>query len=495
MSEIKCPNCGEVFTVDEAGYAQIVKQVRDSEFQKELQGFRQQLEKEKESTLRLSLVETEQKYLEKLRAKEEELQKVQGEKALLDSNHESSLALLTERHKAELERVKTDYEKKLSEENAKAKDSVQDKDALIEDLKRKLASFSDEEARALEKNNYENERKLSLLKEELASLKERLQNSENEKKLALNERHMEYMESLSRKDLEIQSVKSQAENDKAASLVVLGNMKEKYEGELKRKDDLIAYYKDFKTKLSTKMVGESLEVYCQNEFNKIRSVAFRNAYFEKDNDAATGSKGDFIYKEYAEDGTEYLSIMFEMKNENETTATKHKNEHFFKELDKDRREKGCEYAVLVSMLEAENDYYNSGIVEVYEYPKMFVIRPTFFIPLISILKNATAGSLEYKRELALEKQRNIDVTNFEERLNDFKDGFSRNYQLASKKFKDAIDEIDKSISHLQKVREGLVSSENNLRLANNKAEDLSIKKLTRNNLTMTQLFQEARENQ
>ena len=271
--------------------------------------------------------------------------------------------------------------------------------------------------------------------------------------------------------------------------------KESYDAQLKNKDEQIEYYKDFKAKQSTKMIGESLEMHCYTEFNKLRSTGFKNAYFEKDNDARTGSKGDFIFRDYDDEGTEIISIMFEMKNEADTTATKHKNEDFFKELDKDRNQKNCEYAVLVSLLEADNELYNEGIVDVsHKYEKMYVIRPQFFIPMITLLRNAALHSLQYKKELALVREQNIDISNFEENMNTFKEGFSRNYRIASEKFAKAIDEIDKTISHLQKTKEALLSSDNNLRLANNKVEDLSIKKLTRNNPTMKAMFDELNKN-
>ena len=266
------------------------------------------------------------------------------------------------------------------------------------------------------------------------------------------------------------------------------SLKESYEEKIKNKDEVIAYYKDFKARQSTKMIGESLEVHCNNEFNRIRPI-LKNAYFEKDNDAKTGSKGDFIYRESDDDGTEIISIMFEMKNEADETASKHKNEDFFKELDKDRKEKNCEYAVLVSLLEIDNDYYNTGIVDVsHKYPKMYVIRPQFFIPLITLLRGAALNSLSYKKELEVVQNQNVDISHFEENMNSFKEGFARNYRLASDKFKKAIDEIDKTIDHLQKTKEALLSSENNLRLANNKAEDLTIKRLTNNSPTMRELF-------
>ena len=272
------------------------------------------------------------------------------------------------------------------------------------------------------------------------------------------------------------------------------NLKEKYDTLLQTKDEQIAYYKDFKLKQSTKMIGESLEQHCEIEFNKLRATGFQNAYFEKDNDARTGSKGDYIYREFDENGTEIISIMFEMKNENDQTSSKHKNEDFLKELDKDRNEKNCEYAVLVSMLEADNELYNTGIVDKsHRYEKMYVIRPQFFIPIITILRNAAIHSLQYKNELIEIRNQNIDITHFEESINDFKARFSKNYQAASTKFNKAIEEIDKTISHLQKTKEALLSSERQLQLANNKAEDLSIKRLTRNNPTMKKKFEELKK--
>ncbi|MCR5647756.1 MAG: DUF2130 domain-containing protein, partial [Acholeplasmatales bacterium] len=278
--------------------------------------------------------------------------------------------------------------------------------------------------------------------------------------------------------------------EKNLAIVNENNIKKEYELKLKNKDDEIAYYKDLKTKMSTKMIGETLEQHCEISFNQLRMTAFPNAYFEKDNDAKTGSKGDYIFKE-SKDGTEFISIMFEMKNEMDETATKHRNEDFFKELDKDRNEKGCEYAVLVSMLEANNELYNQGIVDVsYKYPKMYVIRPQFFIPMITLLRNAALNSLAYKQELIDARAQNLDITHFEEAMDDFKDKFGRNYRLASEKFSKAIEEIDKTIDHLNKTKDALLSSENNLRLANDKAQDLSIKKLTRNNPTMAQKFEE-----
>ena len=334
-----------------------------------------------------------------------------------------------------------------------------------------------------------------------ADIEKQLNNELNKKELEIKElknklliqetnNKLEIKTALSEKENEILNLNNKLELQSKEADLKEKNIKEAYETKLKDKDEQIAYYKDFKTKQSTKMIGESLEQHCSVEFNRLRPL-FKNAYFEKDNDARSGSKGDFIFRDYDDDNNEIVSIMFEMKNEADQTATKHKNEHFFKELDKDRKEKNCEYAVLVSMLEADNDYYNDGIVDVsYLYDKMYVIRPQFFIPLITLIRNLANKSLDYKKELIQMKNQNIDITNFEENMNKFKTEFGRNYRLASEKFNKAIEEIDKTIDHLQKTKEALLSSENNLRLANNKAEDLTIKKVTRNNPTMTKMFEE-----
>ena len=296
---------------------------------------------------------------------------------------------------------------------------------------------------------------------------------------------------VSSRDAQITALKNEIDRERLTAQLKAKSVEEQHKLEISQKDEQIAYYRDFKAKQSTKMVGESLEQHCLTEFNKIRALAFQRATFEKDNDARTGSKGDFIYRESSPEGIEFISIMFEMKNEMDTTATKHRNEDFFKELDKDRREKGCEYAVLVSLLESESELYNSGIVDVsHRYEKMYVIRPQFFIPMITLLRNAALSALEYRTELELVRRQNVDITNFENELNDFKLKFNKNYDLASRKFKDAIDEIDKTIVHLQKTKDALLSSVNNLRLANNKAMDLSIKRLTKNNPTMQQKFAE-----
>ena len=431
MQEIKCPKCGEVFQVDETGYAAIVKQVRDKEFTKEIQERLAQFQTEKESAVNLAKTETAKNY---------------------------NVAL--------------------------AKKAME-----VQDLQNRLNVLKVEQASSLQEALNRKELELAQKEQKIAELTAQIQNSETEKELAVSRVISEKQQELNAKEQNILQLASAVENAKKESAIREQNLISTYEEKLKFKEEEIERYKDFKLRQSTKMVGESLEQHCEIEFNKLRATGFKNAYFEKDNDARTGSKGDYIYREADEDGTEFISIMFEMKNEMDATATKKKNEDFFKELDKDRREKNCEYAVLVSMLESESELYNTGIVDVsYRYPKMYVIRPQFFIPIITILRNAAQNSLEYRKELSVIKTQNIDISNFENDLNDFKDKFARNYRLASEKFKKAIEEIDKTIDHLQKTKDALLSSENNLRLANNKAEDLSIKRLTRNNPTMAAKF-------
>lgn len=433
MQEIKCPNCGEVFQVDESSYDSIVKQVRDKEFSKEIEERENHYAKEKATAIKLAQAET------------------------------------TEQLNKELSK----------------------KDAEIIALQAKLKSEEDNKKAAVVEAVATKEKELSANREELLKLKSKIDSLEAEKKLAINEAVNEKEKEISEQKEKIALLNGQIETNEKTAQLKEQTLKENYEEKLKGKDEQIAYYKDLKAKQSTKMVGETLEQHCEIEFNKLRATGFQNAYFEKDNDAKSGSKGDFIFKEFSDDGTEFISIMFEMKNEMDETATKHKNEDFFKELDKDRNEKKCEYAVLVSLLEADNELYNTGIVDVsYRYPKMYVIRPQFFIPMITLLRNASLNALQYKQELAVIRNQNIDISHFEEDMNEFKDKFSRNYRLASEKFKKAIDEIDKTIDHLQKTKDALLSSENNLRLANNKAEELSIKRLTRNNPTMAAKFAE-----
>ena len=437
MNEIKCPHCQTVFTIDENSYADIVSQVRNKEFAEDVH---KQLEFAKKQ------FETE-----KALAKEQEKRLYDEERA----NFEQKILSL-----------------ELALQNADVKEEKNVQEAL-----------------------HQKEKEFSALQAELDQLKQQLQFKEVE----LSQKFQEDLHAKERTILELKQAKELQQKEQEVQQTA---MKEKYELELrakkdqfelelKAKDEAIAFYKDFKAKQSTKMVGESLEQHCEIEFNRLRMTAFPRAEFGKDNDAKTGSKGDYIYREYDENGIEILSIMFEMKNENDETATKKKNEHFFKELDKDRHEKQCEYAILVSLLEADNELYNTGIVDVsYQYPKMYVVRPQFFIPIITLLRNAALNSLQYKQELALMRDQHIDITHFEEDLETFKKGFARNYELASKKFQSAIDEIDKTIKSLEKTKAALLSSENNLRLANNKAEDLTVKKLVKNNPTMKQRFEE-----
>ena len=442
MQEIRCPKCNEVFQVDDSGYSQIVQQVRDKEFEKEAARRAEELEKAKNSELKILEMEYEKKLESALSEKSDDI--TDKEKRITEL--EARLENIESEKQLAVATAVSEREKRFNEESSKAQKAISDKESLIKQLELQLQQAQSLQQAALDKAKSEN---------------------------AL---------ALEKKQNEINELNSQLKTKDSEAALRCKTIEEKYAIELKNKDELIEQYKDFKARLSTKMVGETLEQHCLTQFNSLRMSAFPNAYFEKDNDARSGSKGDFIFRESSEDGIEFISIMFEMKNEMDTTATKHKNEDFFKELDKDRNEKGCEYAVLVSMLEADNEFYNAGIVDVsYKYPKMYVIRPQFFIPLISLLRNAARNSLEYKRELAMAKAQQVDLTNFEKNITEFKTAFSRNYQLASDKFKIAIDEIDKTITHLQKTKDALLSSENNLRLANNKAEEqLTIKKLTKN---------------
>lgn len=464
MQEIKCPKCGEVFVVDESGYANIVKQVRDKEFAKELQKREEELKDAQQKDLDLVRLEQKNQLDKALSAKDSELsekdKKIQELEACIKNNEIS-------RNLAVSEAV-----------NAKEKEISQKNDEIN-------ALKADYIAKNMEQDK------------EIAKLQAQLANVENEKKMAVSEARQLKDKELADKNTEIIRLKDQLSNKDTEKQLGEESLKREYEAklkhkdeQLKEKDEQIDYYKDFKARQSTKMVGESLEQHCLTQFNSLRMTAFPTAYFEKDNDAKSGSKGDFIFRESVE-GTEFISIMFEMKNEMDETATKHKNEDFFKELDKDRREKKCEYAVLVSLLEMDNELYNNGIVDVsYRYEKMYVIRPQFFIPMITLLRNAALNSLKYRQELEAAKNQQLDIANFEENMNAFKQGFGRNYEIASKKFKTAIDEIDKTITHLQKTKDALLSSENQLRLANNKAEDLSIKKLTKNAPSVRKMFEE-----
>ena len=436
MKELKCPKCGSVFTVDEADYASIVNQVKNNEFNAEL---------------------------------------------------DRRLQELHERHKAEEQLTLSKVEKDFQEILNKKELEIKEKDAKIGQLNGKLF-----DAEQLKKS----EISLALAEKDkvILDLKSSISEGENKLKLAVMEEQRKASESMQNKDKEIAELKANAEISRQKAVNYVNTQKEQYETKLKMMQEQVDYYKDLKTKMSTKMIGETLEIHCSTQFNQMMRPIMPNAYFEKDNDASGGTKGDFIFRDFAPDGTEYVSIMFEMKNEADETATKHKNEDFFKKLDSDRKTKKCEFAVLVSLLEPDSELYNGGIVDVsYRYEKMYVIRPQFFLPIISLLVQTSKKSLEYKRQLAIARNQSIDVTNFENQLLDFRDKFGRNYRLASEKFKTAIEEIDKSIQHLQKIKEALTGSERNLQLANDKAEALTIQKLTRGNPTMTDLFNKARE--
>lgn len=471
MHEITCPHCGKAFKVDESGYADILKQVRDAEFDQALHERLELVEKEKQSAVELAQVQLKAELDKEVAAKATEVERLKEE---LKSRAVAEKLAVTEAI-GSLEKERDSLSRDIDAKNAEQK-ALESK--LEEARAEKQAAVELAEATLTNKLNAEAAERAA----EIARLKAELKSGEVSKQLAVTE-------AVKAIEKERDDLSRDISAKETQQLLIESNLKETHASELKSKDDMIAYYKDLKAKLSTKLVGESLEQHCEIEFNRIRSGAFPSAYFEKDNDARTGSKGDYIFRESDAAGTEFISIMFEMKNEGDETATKKKNEDFFKELDKDRMEKGCEYAVLVSLLESENELYNGGIVDVsHRYPKMYVVRPQLFIPIITILRNAALNSLEFKTELARVREQNVDVTNFENDLNSFKTGFARNYDLASRKFNEAIDEIDKAIVRLQKVKDALTSSENNLRLANNKAEDLSIKKLTRSNPTMSAKF-------
>ena len=435
MNELICPSCGKPFRVDEADYASILNQVKGAEF---------------------------------------------------DAEVNRRLAELHRQHEAEEKLRAADADRKHQNEIFQKDKALNDKDSEIARLKSQMASIDD-------RKRLEISEALSDKDREIAQLKAAIDQGRSELQIVLLKEQQKTRDALQAKDTEISRLKADAELAKSRTDLQEKSLREDYENRLKLAQEQVDYYKDLKTRMSTKMVGETLEAHCSTIFNGEMRPMLPNAYFEKDNDASGGSKGDFIFRDY-EDGIEYISIMFEMKNEMDETATKHKNEDFFRKLDADRKAKGCEYAVLVSLLEPENDLYNNGIVDVsYKYPKMYVIRPQFFMPIITLLVNASKKSLEYKKELAIAKSQSLDITNFEERLLDFKDKFGRNYRLASEKFQDAIKEIDKSIAALQKTKAALLGSENNLRLAHEKAEDLTIKKLTYKNPTMKALIDQARE--
>lgn len=466
MNEISCPHCGKAFKVDETGYADILKQVRDQEFEAQLHERLELAEREKLDAVALAKATLTSELQSESQEKEAEINALKAQ--LNAGKTEQALAVTTAVGAVEKERDDLLNQLKQAQLAAQkaAEQAEKDRASAIELAEQQLG------------HSY-----LAQIQE----LKAKLDASTVNQKLAVNEavNEIEKQRDALKHDLD------QAELEKQVAEKALTD---KYEIRLKDRDEEIERLKDFKAKLSTKMVGETLEQHCETEFNQLRATAFPRAYFEKDNDASTGSKGDYIFREKDESETEIVSIMFEMKNESDTTATKKKNEDFFKELDKDRNEKGCEYAILVSLLEPDSALYNSGIVDVsHRYDKMYVIRPQFFIPMITLLRNAALNSLEFKNELAMVKAQNIDVTNFESDLENFKKAFSRNYDLASRQFQTAVDEIDKSINHLQKTKDALLRSSNNYRLANDKAQDVTVKKLTRKNPTMREKFDQARE--
>ena len=459
MNDIRCPNCGTAFKIDETGYADILKQIRDHEFDEQITKRLELAEREKRDALELAKTQAQS-----------QLQAAAAEKDALIQELKAQVQAAEVAKQLALKEALGAVEQERDALKNQLVNAQRDRDAA-----EKLAEV--QRAKELQDANRQKE-------EEIQALKAQLQAKQVEQQLAVTQA----VNLIEKERDQLNSQLSQAQMEKEISQNAL---KEKYEQQIKDRDEAIERLKDMKARLSTKMLGETLEQHCEVAFNQLRATAFPKAYFEKDNDARTGSKGDFIFKDYDEQGTEIVSIMFEMKNEADTTATKKRNEDFLKELDKDRNEKGCEYAVLVSLLESDSDLYNTGIVDMgYRYPKMYVVRPQFFIPMITLLRNAATNALKYKQELALIREQNIDITNFESDLEKFKDAFSKNYETASRKFQTAIDEIDKSISHLQKTKDALISSDRQLRLANDKAQDVTIKKLTRNNETMTQKFKE-----
>lgn len=508
MNEIICPNCKKAFKVDEAGFADILKQVRDRQFDDELQKRLKIAENEKESAVKLAEAQLKNALTKDIAEKDRQI-------AELKAKNELELTEQLSKKEAEMAEMKAKIENAENEKKITVTEAIRqiekERDELANDLKNKAAekenavkfleaqlqlslqealTKKDREIMELKaKNELELTERLSKKEAEMAEMKAKIENTEMEKKLLVTE-------AIQKIEKERDELLNSLKNKETETQLLEKSLNEKFHAELKTKDDIIKMKdeeillrKEMKLKLSTKMLGETLEQHCETEFNKLRATAFQRAYFEKDNDAKSGSKGDYIYKETDDAGNEIISIMFEMKNEGDETATKKRNEDFFRELDKDRNEKKCEYAVLVSLLELESEYYNTGIVDVsHRFNKMYVVRPQFFIPIITLLRNAAMNSIQYKAELALVRSQNIDITNFEEKMNKFKDGFARNYDLASRKFKDAIDGIDKTIRELQKTKDALLSSENNLRLANEKTEDLTIKKLTHNNPTMKAKF-------
>lgn len=459
MHDITCPNCKKAFKVDETGYADILKQVRDEDFEQQLHERLELAEQDKRNAVELATTKVASELQNSAAAKDAEINKL---KARLDAGEVKQKLAVSE--------ALNDLEK--------------ERDALANELKQATHDKRADSELAAARLANELQKTAATKDAEIQGLKAQIASTGVAQKLAITEA----VNSVEKQRDEFRNGLAQAKLEKELAETAL---KDKYETQIKDRDDAIERLKDMKARLSTKMVGESLEQHCETEFNRIRATAFPTAYFEKDNDARAGSKGDYIFRDADDADTEIVSIMFEMKNELDETATKKRNEDFLKELDRDRNEKNCEYAILVSLLESDSELYNTGIVDVsHRYPKMYVVRPQFFIPIITLLRNAAKNSLKYKTELALVKEQSIDITNFESELDSFKTGFARNYELASKKFKTAIDEIDKTIDHLQKTKDALLGSENNLRLANNKADDLTVKKLTKGNSTMAAMFTE-----
>lgn len=466
MAELKCPHCGQAFTVDDTELSSIVKQIRDKEFEKDLDRRTSELEKHLREKHALELAAQEDKITLKT--------KQQYEKEIEDQNKI-------------IEELKARQYEELEEQNKKINALKDEKAEEIEKLRR-------ERTDEIEKIKEDKQNEIEQLKDKLREAEEKNSKLRLEIDSTSDKTRLAVLEAVKKVEDEKHELESSF-NERARDLEnALTQEKEKGKILLEQKEKEVEFYKDLKTKMSTKMVGETLEQHCEIQFNQLRATAFRNAYFEKDNDARTGSKGDYIYRETDENGVEIISIMFEMKNEMDETATKHKNEDFFKELDKDRKEKSCEYAVLVSLLESDSELYNAGIVDVsYKYDKMYVVRPQCFIPMITLLRNAALGALSYKQELAAVRNQDIDISNFEDSLMKFKDDFSRNYDIAHKHFDTAIEEIDKTIQHLEKVKKELLGSDNQLRIANSKVEDVTVKKLTRNNPTMKAKFDELKE--
>ena len=484
MAEITCPKCHATFTISEEEYKSIRMQLRDQEFVTALHEREQAFEQSKLDAVKIAEA-----------AVTKELQQVISEKTAEISSLKAQLVTKTTENELAVKNAVADKEKQIAELAAKIEAAREAKSAAVNEV----VAQKDTEISKLQGQigSKESEYKLKLKEEvaqketEIATLKAQIQANKTEQDLAVQKAVAEKADELNQKVIEIEQLKGQIDSKTKEAELAQNNLKASYEQQLKFKDEEIERYKDFKAKQSTKMIGESLEVFCKNEFDKMRPVGFQNATFEKDNKISeSGSKGDFIFRE-TEEGVEFISIMFEMKNEMDTTATKHKNEDFFKELDKDRKEKKCEYAVLVTLLEPENDLYNNGIVDVsYKYEKMYVVRPQFFIPIITLLRNAARNSLKYRKELAAVQNQNIDITNFEEKLNGFKEKFDRDCRLADKNFEDAINDIDKTIKNLEKIKKELQLTVSHLKLADNKLQDITIKKLVRGNPTMAAKFAE-----